>query len=351
MKKGKARIFFIVALSLMALVVYHFFIDYTGKQGPHDRFRLNAGDDVVAVELIGPGAKRLMFEKHDNGEWFSNDSVRIDAWAVNDLLNALQRMQIRRPVSIAQRQQVIDDLMTHGVRVKVHAGRHWVNLPGNVRIIYRKKQIYDVLLGYDPEVFQTTIINTPSGDIPYETYLPSRDKSIESVFQLDLGFWKDPTVVNLLPSEISNISVRFPANESESFQLALLTDTFFLYDNEGNKIKPALINGNKLARFVNAFSDLSYERLVTIKPGQLPADIIAGNPFLHQKIRDSEGNHTELSYFYRKVPNDGTLVSEYREHDPNRFYLETPHGGFALAQFFVFQPTIRPLSYFMENTE
>ncbi len=351
MKKGNPRIYFFVALVLMALLVYHFFIDYSGKQDPYHKYRLNADDDVVAIELIGHEGQKLLFEKHDSGEWFSNDSVRIDAWAVNDLMNALQRIQIRRPVSIGKRQQVIDDLMTDGVRIKIYARRHWVNLPGNVRMLSRKNKIYDVLFGNDPEVFQTTIINTPSGNIPYEVYLPSRDKSIESIMRLDLGFWKDPMVVSLSPSEISNISVRFPANESESFKLVLLPDTFSFYDNEGNKVNASLINNNKLARFVNAFRELSYDSLMTMQPGQLPADIIPDKPFLHQQIRDDKGNVTQLSYFYRKVPNDGTLVSEFREHDPNRFYLETPHGGFALAQFFVFQPTMRPLSYFLENTE
>ncbi len=351
MKKGKAWIFFIVSLMLMSVLVYQFFLDDAGKQGLHDQFRLQAADDVVLIELEGPAGQKLVFEQHKPGNWFLNDSVKVDALAVSDLLNVLRRIRIRYPVSIEQRQQVNEDLKAYGDRIKLYANRHWVNLPGNIRIFKRKKKLYDVMLGHDKDVFKSPKIRTFAADIPYEAYMPSHNKNISSYLSLDPGFWRDPVVVRLLPSEISNISLGFPANESESFELILFPDTFSLIDHKENIINAAQINKQRLARFVNAFRELSFEKLITTKPGQLPGDIKSDEAFLHLSIEDVYGNVIKLCYFHRKVPNDGTLVSEFRDYDANRFYLKTAHDDFALAQYFVFQPTMRPLSYFLESTE
>ena len=351
MKRSKARVFFIVSLMLMSLLVYQFLIDDTDRSGLHDRFRLQAADDVVNIELIGAEGQQLVFQKHKTGNWFLNDSVGIDALAIKDLLNALQRIRIRYPVSIEQRQQVNEDLMQYGVRIKLYAKRHWINLPGNIRLITRQKKLYDVLLGYDKDVFKAPKIKTFATDIPYEVYPAANDKNIGSFISLDLGFWRDPVVVRLLPSQIRNISVRFPANESESYELKLYADTFSLTDREENIISPDRINKQRLVRFVNAFRELTYERLVATKPGQLPTDVKSEEAFLHLSIKDVDGSSTKLSYFRRKVPNDEALVSEFRDYDPNRFYLKTTYDGFALARYIVFQPTMRPLSYFLENTE
>lgn len=351
MKRIKARIFFIVSLMLMSVVVYHFFLDKPDRQGLHDEFRLEAADDVVSIELIGHEEQKLVFKQHQPGNWYLNDSVKTDALAISDLLTALQRIRIRYPVSIEQRQQVNENLMKYGVRIKLYAKRHWVNLSGNIRLLARKKKLYDVLLGHDMDAFETPIIRAFAADIPYEVYPASNDKNIGNFISLDPGFWRDPAVVRLLPSQIRNISVKFPANESESYELKLFPDTVFLKDREENIISSARINNRRLLRFVNSFRELSFEKLLIAEPGQPPSDVKSDKAFLHLRIEDIDGNLTELSYFRRKVPNDGTLVSEFRDYDPNRFYLKTGHDDFALARYFVFQPTMRPLSYFLENAE
>ncbi len=351
MRKYKAFVFFLLAIALMSVLVYYFAIDDASKRGLHDQLRLHATDDVVLITLIGYDGQKVMFEKHESGTWLSDDSVRIDALLVKDLLNALKRIQVRRPVSIENRQQVNDDLMMHGVRVKIHAGRHWVNLPGNIRLFARKKMIYEALIGYDIDAFDDIVISHGKGSIPYEIYLPSHNGHFSRFLSLNLDYWRDPVVVSLLPSEISRIAVRFKANVSESFDLKLFADTFLFKDHAGNLIDGALLNKPKLARFIHAFRELSYEQLITTKSGQIPDDIISDKPFMRITIEDNKGCTVELSYHHREAPNDATLVSEFSEYDPNRFYIKTMHGDFALAQYYVFQPTMRTLSYFLENPE
>lgn len=351
MKKSKAWVFFLAALALMSFLVYHFFINDAGNRGIHDQLRLNQADDVVLVELIRYDGQRRVFEKLGPGNWLSNDSVKIDALLIDHLLRALRRVQIQRPVPIMNRQQIIDDLTSYGVTVKAYSDRYWVNLPGNYALFPRKKKIYDAVLGFDHYIFEISVISSGKSAIPYEVNLHSNDRDVNNLLTLDLADWRDPVVVSLLPSEISQLSVTFAAKAGESFELELLPDTFYLRDHKGTLINAASINMNRLARFLNAFSQLSYEKPVTTMPGQLPDEILSVEPFLHQKIKDLNGNTIKLSYYYRKRPDDGTLVSEVRDFDPNRFYLETQQGDFALARYVVFQPTMRPLSYFLENTE
>ncbi len=351
MKKSKAQVFFLAALALVSFLVYQFFADGTVNRGMHEHFRLNQTDDIILVELICFEEEKLVIQKHGPGEWFSNDSVKIDVLLVEDMLDALRRTQIRRPVPIVNRQQAIDDLTTYAVQVKAYAGRHRINLPGSVRMLPRKKLVYDVLVGFDMDVFNSKLISQNKASIPYEVHMPTGKENAGKLFTCDLNFWRDPIVVSLLPSEISNISVIFPSNPIESFALKMLPDTFLIEDKTGKKVDAVIINNRRLSRFLNAFRELTYEKYIATKPGQLPPDVLSSEPFLYQYITDTNGKTTELSYYYRKAPDDGTLVSAFREYDPNRFYLKTQHGDFALAQYYVFQPTMRPFSYFLEKSE
>lgn len=345
----KPRIYFVVALVVLSLLLYMFFI--VRDQGmimPHE-LRLEVSEDIVQIVLGTQDEARLALVQSPEGEWFLNDTVPADHHAVNNMLNSLRRIEVRMPVAIAQREEVMEEFSEAGVKVDIYAERYLVRLPRGLNIFPRKKLVASYIVADAPGM-ESTYIMAGSDDQPWLVHVPGTENGIRSVFSLDPNAWRSPVVISMPPERIRKITAHFPGNPGQSFQLTIDGPDFLFVDGNGTEIHPGDISRIRLGRFLNAFRELYYEKRLPVSASEQPSDLLTPM-FYSLTITDIDGVETELLFFRRKTPDDGTLISEKRDYDPNRFYLKTAHGDYALALYFIFQPVIRPLSYFLHNDE
>ncbi|MDR4988988.1 MAG: hypothetical protein RG741_09155 [Bacteroidales bacterium] len=345
------RLLFLIALLLMSAVLYLFFDGNFQRPGALEQIRLAPEDEVAGIRLRDAEGTELWFEKDATGTWLLNGKEGVDRMAVRDMINALQRIQVRGPVSSVDREQVMESLEEFGIRVNVYAARHWVNLPGNLHLIRRKKQVSALIIGPDISERTGTYVSAVGTPLPYEAYLPGRDDGIRQFFMMDPYAWRNPEVLRLTPSEIRMVEVEFPDQPVESYRLVLEEDAFFFYDHRGEAAAAGSINTDRLERFLNAFRNVYAERLLPVAEQQKPDDRLTEHPFFILSVTNTLGEKKELHFFRRQAVDDGTLMSDKRDFDPNRFYLQVNGEDMALAQYFVFQPLMRPYSYFIAPPE
>ncbi len=348
--KNKSWLYLISALGVFAVALYTFISDHDrgGRKSLQNQFSHTAPDKVAFFELSAKGMDKMHFTRADDDTWWLNDSIVVDILAVTDMLTSLERLQVRSPVAAEIRQQVLDQLDETGVKVKLFAKRHWITLPGNIRLFARKQLLHEIIVGDDLMGGDATYVSAGKDRTPYVVYRPGKEGGISRFFTMKKHFWTDPVVISIEPADIKQIKLHFFDSPDESFQLVIDGSAFYFINDTGNKIDNALINKDKLGRFMNAFRQLRHERKFYGNDGHRPDDILSYDPFLHIAIKNTAGVETRMSFFRRKIPDDGTLVSKQRYFDPNRFYVKTEDGNYALAQYFVFQPIMRPLSYFIE---
>ncbi len=345
----KSRIYFIVALVVLSLLLYMFFVVRDSGMSTQQDLRLSKSEDIVQVILTGPEGEKVVLEQNPDGEWLLNDTIHADHHAVNNMLNILRRMEVRIPVSMVQRQEVMEEFSKAGVKVDIYAKRHLIRLPRGVNIFPGRKHVAGYVLA-DATDMEGTYILAGRSDQPWLVHLPGLENGIRSVFSPDPHAWRSPVVISISPDRIKKIRAHFPGNPGQSFQLTIDGSDFLFIDGKGSELDPESISRVHLGRFLNAFRELYYEKLLPGSANDQPADL--KHPmFFSLTIIDVDGTETELLFFRRNAPDDGTLISDQRDYDPNRFYLRTEQGDYALALYFIFQPVIRPLTYFLQNTE
>ncbi len=346
----KYRIYFVVALVVLSLFLYMFFVIRDSGMIKLQDMRLSNPEDIVQVILTGTDGEKVLLEQPPGGEWLLNDTTHADHHAVNRMLSILGRLELRMPVSMAQRQEVMQNFNKAGVKVDLYAIRYMIRLPGELKFFPRKKQVGAYMLADAPGVNGSHILAGRS-DQPWHVYLPGLENGIRNVFSLDPHAWQSPVVIRISPGRIKKVTANFPGNPGHSYLLVMDGSDFSFVDGKGSELDPESISRVHLGRFLNAFRELYYEELIPGSSSDLPADLLKENMFMSLQVTDLDGVETEMLFFRKAIPGNGSLISDLRDYDPNRFYLKTAHGDYAVALYYMFQPVMRPLSYFIKKTE
>ena len=346
-KKGLLVIVAILALLAALFVV----LPGLSLRQPGEReFRVDRDEELVRVELSRPGEELVALEKTAEGQWLVNDSYHANEQAIRELLSAFMNLEVRRPVPSGQRSQIKDELEEKGVHVEVFAKRHWINIPGSAGFIPRQQRIRHYIALPQNSDNHGHVMRLSHADMPYEVHLSGMPADMSELLALHAHSWRDPYVAALTPGEITKVQATVHANETESYQWYLSAgEDLSMLNHEAEVIAFDKIDKEKLAPYFHQIQRLHYERLLPGTNEEKPADLLSHKPFYTLIVDDVYDHQTKLEFFKRSATVDGTLQPGDRLYDTNRFYLRVNDGDYALAQYVVFQPVIRPFSWFIKN--
>lgn len=322
-----------------------------GKPGERD-FRIDREEVPVRVKMKKQGQEAVVLEKDAAGHWFVDAMQMADERAVEELLAALRFMEVRRPLPSEERQQAIQKLGKQGTRVQVYVRRHWLNFPGGLKLLPRQQLLRDYLILPGDDADAVAIMQMSHAEMPYEMHLPGLSVDLHEVFVPEAVVWHTSRVVMLRPSEITEVRATVHHRQSESYSWRLNGEEEpLLFNHTGERIPREQINTDQLPAYFHQIRRLRYERILPGTAGQPPADLLTGEAFFTLSIKDLYGDRTKMDFFKRLPPDDGTLIPEEPDFDPNRLYLQVNGGDYALAQYVIFHPMIRPLSWFFKNAD
>ncbi|MBW6498486.1 MAG: DUF4340 domain-containing protein [Bacteroidales bacterium] len=343
---------YLLLLTALVLGAAGLYFSLTGNQGSlHDRdrnFRLPQDADVVRLEMQKKNGESLLLAKDAEGIWHVNQAFRANESAVRELLGTLRHLNVRQPVSLAEQEQVNQALDQQGVLVEVYARTHWIRLPGDIRLIPRTKRVKRLLAGEDTPDGESTIMRLYRSEMPFAVHVPGVQGGFADLFNPNESLWRDPVVVDLQARQIRRIEVRFTENEEESFVIDNQSETPLLLHG-GQAVDISLIDGTRLARYLEGFTELHYEKLMTGADNSLRMQEMFSPLFLEIVVQDQQERVTTLRFFRRKASEEELRgLAAGTNADPNRFFLQVNEGEFARAQYFVFNRIMRPLSYFLK---
>ena len=350
MPKQHAWYLFLFALAVFVFALFLFLADTPGKGLEQRDFRIDSEKELVAVHIKGPVSKKIVLEKAEDGEWLLNSETKANQAAVRDLLSVLRNMDTRRPVAMEQREMVNKNLDHNGVLVEVFARGHWISLSGNIQWFPRKTLVKVFYVGEDHADGEATHMRLINSETPFEVYAPARKQGLSKVFAAEEHLWKDRSVVNFAPGELKKACVTHKERPGESYQIAFEENRpAKLFDSHGHEIDSIRIRHERIQRYRNAFPPLYHERLLPGSASSPPDDIYSERPFLDKRLEQESGEAMRMRFYRRYPPDDGTLVSEERDYDPNRFYLRINGDDYAIATYHAFQHVLRPLSWFVKE--
>jgi hypothetical protein len=281
------------------------------------------------------GAQRVALNRR-GGRWLiggSGEAAQQDKLA--DALYALQMLQVKYPLTDAQRQRYASTLAGGGLRVEVGG---WL---GTLRSysLYRGDSLPVGWVG--------------AGD-PYYV-LEVRGNEGLSLFSL-LGAnamdWRRTLIVNLPPAQIASVAVEDLANPARSFTLTLdtLGGATLLAMYSGEQHGHGDLNMERVRRYLSYFRGLSLERYATELGKEEAEAVLLGDAACIITIVSREGVPQVIKLFNIPVGDELDAFGRPTKVDLNRCYLQVDDDpNLAVALWVDFDLLIKEVKFFVNT--
>lgn len=350
MRKRNAKLFFLFSLSLLLLGMILYW-----QSGIYSTFRVEDRDfsvdkdlEITRIEMesLSEG-KKIVLHKDKQERWRLDSSLFANDLAVSELIMMLERLSVRQPVSIANKSQVEEMLSTAGVLVDVFVVAHRVQF-GNFRLFPYENRFQSIIVGPDTPDGRSTYMRKNSSDLAFKVSRPGYERGISEVFTPEQRVWRDPVILDLEYESIHSVNVVVYGNEEESFVLKPLDEQDFRFFQRENSEDALEFKADtaRVLRFLSSFKDIHYERLPDEEDEKTRKELMFEQPFMEISVKSKDGMQTSIKAYARLAPESIVTLAEGINQDPNRFYVQVNDGEFALAQYYVFNRILRPLSFF-----
>ncbi len=278
--------------------------------------------------------------ERDGKYWTYNAQYRARPNAVENLLDAIRRVEVKYKPPQAAIPNMVRDLAAYGIKVELYDRRDQL-----------LKSYY---VGGGTADERGTHMIMEDAEQPYVCYLPSWEGNIRFRYNLKGEDWRDKTIFQDRPQEIAAISVEYPKQRSKSFRLERTAGGF--------KVRPfyattpeinGRVNEGLVRTYLDGFRWIAAEAFETTNP--LRDSILQLVPFSTITLKRTDGQEKTVRLFPIFLENE-VLDPKYglRTTTPNvpaeRFFADVQHSGdFMLVQQRVFGKLLWAYPFFYET--
>jgi hypothetical protein len=301
-------------------------------------FRLQAGESVDLISLDD-----LSIERTRQG-WILNQQFSANESAVNELISTLRHLFVRFPVPGDQREQVMQQMHQHGISVKVFSRRYLIPLGNQGGLFPRYKLVKSLIVGKD--IDQSTYMKIEGSGQPFVVQIPGLSAGLREIFIPRESLWRDPVLIDLQAHQIKQLSLTWHELPQESFSLQLQNPSPVFKDAEGNILDVSNLDNQRFINFLNSFTVLYYEQLVTQENESKHNELMFSEPFLELQVLDHRDQVKSYNFYRSKPRRDNSVFPSVFDYDPDRLYIRFGENQYATGQYFVFNRIMRQKSFF-----
>lgn len=334
---NRTRILLVVFLLLAGFTGWYFY------GGTPDKSTLLKEERTFKVDPARIG-KIFLADRHGNqttlersdDHWIVNGTHRAYDNAVDNLLDAVSRVEMNYKPTEAAVPNIVKNLSTQGLKVEIYN--------------QRREKIMAYYLGGTTQDERGTFIIREDYDQPYVAHLPGWSGNLRARYDLVGDQWRDKAIFRANLDEIEEVSVEYPQQKSQSFRL--------INDGRNWKVMPfydvtPVINRPEqegaVETYLTEFEAIYAETFQNQNPTR---DSLSNQlPFCSIHLKTFDGNLQEAHFFPRyptAVMNQETGIPEPSGDVVERFSVLTNRGDFMVVQQVVFQKLFRPYSFFFQ---
>lgn len=210
--------------------------------------------DTSQIQSIKIESKQLVdIKRTDGGGWRINDTYGINRNLKNVLLAVLNQINVRRPVSQIQQEEIAEQLRTS---TKI--------------TIEQEERTIEFYAGGNAARTQSYLMHA-NDDQPYIVEIPGYRNYISGIFDLTVMQWRERTLFNTPWRSLQNLTVRYSANSNNDVNIYFEED-FFMIDRVNSMDTLALMTYLNKYEFLEANEFIStgfsatYDSLATTTP-------------------------------------------------------------------------------------
>ncbi|MEE4213700.1 MAG: hypothetical protein V2I34_01465 [Bacteroidales bacterium] len=298
------------------------------------RFPFGAGNSDFHVDntekisrILISGEKQSADLQRSPGGWIVNGRHPVRPSAIEPLLQFIEQLRIKSPVSGSVFEEIRSDENTSLVEVQIFAGRRIIQ---SYRIYRDSAPVYG------------GIMQKRRDTKPFYVHVPGYDIDPSSYFIADEKYWMPYTVFSISPEEIEGIDMHYFSKEDSSFSI-VIDDRDILFSSAaygGGDLDTAAIG-----RYLSYFTYVPFERWVPDSFYAAGSPVSELQPYFRLDLRGRDNDTLSLLTWTMMI-NEGGRTTE----DTDRLMGSTNGGDdMFIIKYYDLDPVIKGPSYFISD--
>lgn len=324
------KLLIILAVLILIAGTYYFSNSKGSLNLKNSSFEIKSVEGVTKIQISTPDENLLLEKEHS--QWKVNGKYLATDKSVGNFLLAINRIAISTPVSNAEKEQVASILTTDGLIVEIFKNNKTVKKYYVSKPAMNKSKTYMMM---------------HNSSEPFVVRIPSFKGLVSNLFIIDENYWRDKTVFNYQPQNISCISVEFPVDMSKSFRVINYNNgTFAMQELNNNKFVKEF-NVDKVARYFTYFQRIVFDQVEKDLSQTYTESILHSKPFIVIAVEDIQGLTNKISLYRKTSENEFDEFGDKAQYDYNRAYATfNDNKELVIVQYFIFDPLFKEIDYF-----
>ena len=343
MKRNRLVILITVILVTIALVLVLNQRSSTLRQGASD-FAVVDTANITRIFIVDKNNNSVLLERKSPSEWTLNREFKAQTFQVNALIKTMADLEVRSPVPIAARNNVIARLAASNRKVEIYQHGYGINLFNLIKLFPRERLAKVYYVGGPTADNLGTYMLMEGADEPFIVFIPSFRGFVAAMYSPIADNYRDHSIFSTRFRDLKLVEMEFFEEPEESYVIRRLSDEVIEFIPEYSDV-PVAYDTIRVLEFLTSFAKIRFESLLNNKVDQAFRDSVTSLTPAHIiTLTDTDDQESQITTFRK-----GRLESDPEDwpYDLNRMYgLVNDGRDFVLVQYFVFDKLLRPASYF-----
>lgn len=312
----------------------------TSSQRWDRNFAVPNTEDIGTIFIARRDADPTILKRKDD-RWYINDQYLVSSSAMESLLTVISDINVKYVPTRASYSNIIQSIAGLGIKVEIYDRKERL-----MRAYY---------MGGVPQDERGNYFIMEGSDQPYVVHIPYFVGNLRTRFMLTEDQWRDKAIFSERSSDIKSISVRYPAQEDESFIVKRNEEGRFDL-SPLDKNMPRILrqrHPGMLDNFVRNFQRIGIESFFNEFTAK--DSVMATIPFAIVELERTDGELVSYNFFQRfPSPLIGPYAARLADQEDFqlRFFVGNNHtGDFMTGQYRVLNRALWGYSWFFRDSD
>ena len=346
MKKNRLAIIITSILIIVAVVLLWNNRYLTSLRGEAYDFTVRDTASVTRLFFADKSGNQVLLSRTEEG-WKVNEKYDAQPTMVNNMLQTLDKMRIKMPVSLASHNNVITRMAGTNTKVEVYQIVPRINLFNKIKLFPHEKLTKVFYIGDVTQDNSGTYVLKEGADKAYIVHLHGFRGFISSRFSANQEDWRDHKIISNDISEIASVKLEFNNEPKNSF--IINEKGRFTYEmkrlHDDSNIDFDTI---RVLNLLTSFNDVRFEAFLT-DITQERRDSIINSPYQERlTLITKDGKENVIRTYTMRINASAFGFTENDwDDDPDHKYAYVENNDeLVMIQDFAFGKILRPAKYY-----
>jgi len=349
-KKNRILLIFVAVLLAIAVILGLTKTTSTLRKNVSD-FAVKDTASITKIFIADKNNQEVTISRDSSGSWIVNRKHLAQTAKVNSFMKTLAELQVRSPVPLAARNNVITRMATLSRKIEIYQVVPRISLFRKIKLFPHEVNTKTYYVGDVTQDNQGTFMLMEGSEEPYIVFIPGFRGFVSARYSSLESDWRDYTVFNIQIGDISSLKVEFPWEPFKSYLLEVENEnTINFFGLPDSQLIPQF-DTIRVLDLLASFTDVRFEALLNnMLPPNFIDSVSSSRPKTVITVTKRDGSQKIVKLYYKKgfsdlYQEDGAALEPF---DLDRAYATLNDGeDFVLVQYFVFDRVTRSRQYLL----